>query len=98
MEQVQVDGSEIATGQHENDFSNEGNIITNWLKIRSFRYSDSGVYQCFLRSTTSMQQQQRFPILNSITYNRPTSLQSADLNRDQLFSNTIYLLVNGKLG
>lgn len=104
MEQVQADGLEITSGQYERDsFSDEqlnehASVITNWLKIRAFRYSDAGVYQCFLRSTASGQQQ-RFPVLSSITYNRPLSaVPSGDqLPKDQPFSNTIYLTVKGEL-
>lgn len=99
MEQVQVDGQAITSGQYENEYNdenlNEHNAITNWLKIRSFKYKDSGVYQCFLRST-SIQQQQRFPVLSSITYNKPVSnIQSSELNKDQLFSNQVYLTIKG---
>ena len=106
MEQIQADGVEITSGQYgvnDDNLNEHLTVITHWLTIRSFRYSDSGVYQCFLRSATV--QQQRFPVLSSITYSsitysRPitlSSLQSSELNKDQLFSNAIYLIVKGRL-
>lgn len=100
MEQVQVDGLEITAGQYERpeeSLNEHTSVVANWLKIRALRYSDAGVYQCFLRSTASAQQQ-RFPVLSSITYNRPVSpVASGELPKDQPFSNTIYLTVKGEL-
>lgn len=57
MQQIVIDGLEITSGQYDVDSDKlieHSSVITHWLKIRSFKYLDSGNLKTFFFKTLNI--------------------------------------------